>query len=43
METHDKPNFVQILTDDQGWGDLSSFGHKFIQSPHLDRLAEEGK
>ncbi|NKB68986.1 MAG: sulfatase-like hydrolase/transferase [Candidatus Latescibacteria bacterium] len=42
MEMHDKPNFVQILTDDQGWGDLGSFGHQFIQSPHLDRLAEEG-
>ena len=37
-----KPNFIQILTDDQGWGDLASFGHPFIQSPHLDRLAGEG-
>lgn len=37
-----KPNFIQILTDDQGWGDLASFGHQFIQSPHIDRLAGEG-
>lgn len=37
-----KPNFIQILTDDQGWGDLGSFGHQFIQSHHLDRLSEEG-
>lgn len=35
-------NFVQILTDDQGWGDLGCFGHQFIESPHLDQLAAEG-
>lgn len=37
-----KTNFIQILTDDQGWGDLGSFGHDFIQTPHIDKLAEEG-
>lgn len=37
-----QPNFIQILTDDQGWGDLGSFGHLFIQSPHIDKLADEG-
>ena len=36
------PNFLQILTDDQGWGDLHCFGHPYIQSPNLDRLAAEG-
>lgn len=41
-ETPPRPNFVQILTDDQGWGDLGSYGHLFIDSPHIDRLAEEG-
>lgn len=35
-------NFVQILTDDQGWGDLASFGHLQIKSPYIDSLAEEG-
>jgi len=35
-------NFVHIVTDDQGWGDLGCFGHPFIQSPHLDQLAAEG-
>ncbi len=35
-------NFLQILTDDQGWGDLQSFGHVFIQTPHIDQLAAEG-
>lgn len=37
-----RPNFIQILTDDQGWGDLGSYGHQFIQTPHIDRLAAEG-
>ncbi|MBD0400608.1 sulfatase [Flammeovirga sp. EKP202] len=37
-----KTNFIQILTDDQGWGDLASFGHQFIKSPNIDKLGEEG-
>jgi arylsulfatase A-like enzyme len=36
------PNIVLILTDDQGWGDLSSYGSTTIQTPTLDRLAREG-
>ncbi len=35
-------NFIQILTDDQGWGDLASYGHPLIKSPHIDSLAREG-
>ncbi|MHC4740804.1 MAG: sulfatase family protein [Planctomycetota bacterium] len=38
----DKPNFVIIFTDDQGYGDLSCYGSKTIRSPRLDKLAEEG-
>ena len=41
-EPPQKTNFIQILTDDQGWGDLGSYGHQFIQSPHIDRLSREG-
>jgi len=37
-----KPNFVIILTDDQGYGDLSCFGSKTIHSPRLDQMAREG-
>ena len=37
-----KPNFLQILTDDQGWGDLKSYGHVFLDTPHIDQLAKEG-
>jgi arylsulfatase A-like enzyme len=36
------PNFVLILADDLGYGDLSSFGAPRIRTPNLDRLAAEG-
>ena len=39
----EKSNFVIIFTDDQGYGDLSSFGSKTIQTPNIDRLATEGR
>ena len=38
-----KPNVVIIFTDDQGYGDLSCFGSKTIQTPNIDRLAAEGR
>jgi arylsulfatase A len=37
-----RPNFLVILCDDLGWGDLASYGHPHIQTPHLDRMAKEG-
>jgi N-acetylgalactosamine-6-sulfatase len=37
-----KPNFIFIMTDDQGWGDLGCYGHPVLRTPHLDRLAKEG-
>ena len=36
------PNFVVILTDDLGYGDLGVYGHPTIQTPQIDRLATEG-
>lgn len=38
-----KPNIIFILTDDQGYGDLSCMGSKDIATPNIDRLATEGK
>ncbi len=38
----DKPNVVFILTDDLGWGDLGCYGHPYIKTPNIDRLAREG-
>ena len=38
----DKTNFVVILCDDLGYGDLGCFGHPKIKTPHLDKLATDG-
>jgi len=38
-----QPNFIVIFTDDQGYGDLSSFGHPTIKTPNIDRMAFEGQ
>ncbi len=37
-----RPNILVILTDDQGWGDLSVHGNQNLRTPHIDRLAAEG-
>lgn len=36
------PNIVVILTDDQGWGDLSLQGNTNLSTPHIDSLAKQG-
>ena len=38
----EKPNIVFIYADDWGWGDLSSRGTDWLDTPNLDRLAKEG-
>ncbi len=38
----DKPNFVIIFTDDQGYQDIGCFGSPSIRTPNLDRMAAEG-
>ena len=37
------PNIVILFTDDMGYGDLGVFGHPYIRTPELDRLAAEGQ
>jgi arylsulfatase A len=36
------PNVVIIFTDDQGYGDVGSFGGTRVKTPNLDRMAREG-
>ena len=38
----DRPNVLVILTDDQGWGDLSLHGNRNLSTPNIDRLAADG-
>ena len=37
-----KPNFVVILIDDMGYGDVGPYGSKLNRTPNLDRMATEG-
>ena len=34
----EKPNVIIIITDDQGYGDLSCHGNPVLQTPHLDAM-----
>ena len=37
----ERPNVVLILSDDQSWTDYSFMGHEIIETPVLDKFAEE--
>ncbi len=37
-----RPNVVVILSDDQGWGDLSVHGNVNLKTPNIDSLARDG-
>jgi arylsulfatase A len=37
------PNFVIVFIDDMGYGDVGPFGATGYATPHLDRLAKEGR
>ena len=38
----DRPNIIFILTDDQRWDALGYAGNDIIQTPEMDKLAQEG-
>jgi len=37
-----RPNIIYIMTDDMGYGDLSSYGRKDYLTPNMDKLASQG-
>jgi len=37
-----RPNFIVIMADDLGYGDLGIYGSKLISTPNLDRMSLEG-
>jgi uncharacterized sulfatase len=41
-ETTQKPNVLIILTDDLGYGDISSYGQINYATPEIDNIAKEG-
>jgi arylsulfatase A-like enzyme len=41
IDSERRPNIVLIVSDDQGFGDLSAMGHPVLKTPNLDRLKSE--
>ena len=37
-----RPNIIFIMCDDMGYGDLGCYGQQRIETPNLDRMAQEG-
>ncbi len=37
-----RPNIVLIISDDQGYGDLSLHGNPYLKTPNIDRIGKEG-
>src|SRR5262245_57362880 len=40
--THRRPNFIVVLCDDLGFGDISAYGARNITTPAIDKMAREG-
>ncbi|UCC82833.1 MAG: sulfatase [Gemmatimonadota bacterium] len=37
-----RPNIIVIVVDDLRWDELGVAGHPYLETPHIDRLAQEG-
>ena len=41
-ENAQRPNVIFILADDLGWTDTATYGSRYYETPHIDRLAAQG-
>ncbi len=41
-KTPDPPNIILIMADDLGWGDVGFNGNLYLQTPELDKMAQNG-
>ncbi len=41
-QSNKKPNIIFILTDDQLWDALGIMGNTIVQTPHMNKLANDG-
>ncbi len=41
LQSAERPNVILIVTDDQGYGDMSCHGNPWLKTPHLDQLAAQ--
>jgi N-acetylglucosamine-6-sulfatase len=37
-----RPNFLVVVVDDLRWDDVAVYGHPFVSTPNIDRIAREG-
>jgi arylsulfatase A-like enzyme len=41
-DTGHRPNVIVVMTDDQGYADMSCHGHPVLETPNIDQLRDEG-
>jgi uncharacterized sulfatase len=42
LQAAERPNVILLFIDDLGWSDVGCYGNRFVETPHIDRLAKDG-